>query len=77
MRRQLTEAARECLSTTLTDAAGQFEFIQKLAASIAGQFDRVHRVKVVGNDVVVTYLRRPGPQAARRKRNSGTCSRRT
>ena len=64
MRRQLIEAAHECRSTTFANAADQVEFIHRLVASIAGQFDRVHRVEVVGNDVVVTYLRRPGPRAA-------------
>ena len=49
MRRQLTEAARECRSTTLTNAADQLEFIQRLAASIAGQSDRVLHVEGNGN----------------------------
>ena len=64
MRRQLTEAARECRSTMFTDAADQFEFVHRLAVSIAEQFDRILGIEVIGNDVVVTFGIRTPPQAA-------------
>jgi hypothetical protein len=64
MRRQLTEAARECRSTTFTDAADQIEFIHRLARSIADQFDRIPRIEVIGSDIVVTFSGGMGPRAA-------------
>ena len=64
MRRQLTEAARECRSTTFTGAADQFESIHRLAVSIAEQFDRMLRIELIGDDVVVTFSVDKGPWAA-------------
>jgi hypothetical protein len=65
LRRQLTEAARECRSTTFTDAADQIEFIHRLALSIADQFDRIPRIEVIGRDVVVAFSGGGmGPRAA-------------
>ena len=64
MRRQLTDAARECRSTTFTDARDQFDFIRRLVLRVAPQTGRMVRVELTGRDVVVTFSCGMGPRAA-------------
>lgn len=64
MRRQLSEAARACRSTTFADARDQLTFIQSLAFSVAIEFNRLVRVEVEGRAVVVKFTASPGPRAA-------------